>query len=334
MTKRKFLFFVFNFLLLFLINLFKFRKVYPSENITKVLFHRNVLNYIISENHPEKPARIKQIINKIKESNLKENFTEIDLTKLNHDVYKWIKEVHTIYHINSLKKKNANGELASRTATMICLHGADLVISKKAKNIFCLVRPPGHHALNSGKIEGFCFYNHVAITAKYLQKKFELKKILIVDWDYHHGNSTENIFYDDPNVLFFSSHDQFAYPGTGSPNREGKGLGKGFNINIHLPCGIKDSDIIKTYESELIMKALEFKPDFILVSAGFDSRKNDPLGCFDLSDRAFEELTKIVMKIANKTCDGRILSILEGGYNIQGNSKAVIKHINILKNFI
>ena len=184
-------------------------------------------------------------------------------------------------------------------------------MNKKSKNVFCLVRPPGHHALNTGNIEGFCFYNHIAITAKYLQSSYDVEKILIVDWDYHHGNSTEYFFYEDPSILFFSTHDQFAYPGTGAPNKKGRGKGLGFNHNIHLPCGTNDEDFLRVYKEQLVPIANKFEPEFILISAGFDSRKDDPLGCFNLTDKAFEEVTKLIMNLANKNCEGRIPQFLK-----------------------
>ena len=331
MGKRKFIFSIFQLLLFSLLKILPFKNAYSKISKTNILFHENFLKYIISEGHPEKPERVEYLLNEIEKTNLKKDLIKVSLPNLNHDAYFWIKKIHTRNHILSLKKKNPKGEMASKTATKICLHGIDRIISGKAKNIFCLVRPPGHHALNTGKIEGFCFYNHIAITAKYIQAKYKLKKILIVDWDYHHGNSTEHFFYDDPSVLFFSSHDQFAYPGTGSPEKKGRGNGLGFNVNIHLPCGTNDEKILEIYRTKLIEQTIMFRPDFVLISAGFDSRKEDPLGCFNLSDEAFEGLTRIIVNIANKFCDGRILSILEGGYNIKGNSSAAIRHINALK---
>ena len=170
----------------------------------------------------------------------------------------------------------------------------------------------------------------MAIAAKYAQEKYKLKKVLIIDWDYHHGNGTEAAFYDDSSGLFFSTHDQFAYPGTGSPSKKGKGTGKGYNINVHLPCGTSDKMIIEKFKKILVPEAKKFKPDLILISAGFDSKKNDLLGCFDITDSGFIELTKIVMEIAHKFCEDKIVSILEGGYNLEGNAKAVIAHVSAL----
>ena len=245
----------------------------------------------------------------------------------------WVKTIHSNFHIKSLKSKYPIGEKSSLTAVKGCLQGIDEIMKNRHKNIFCAVRPPGHHALNTGKHEGFCFYNHIAISAKYIQNKYKLRKVLIIDWDYHHGNSTELFFYNDPSVLFFSTHDANAYPRTGSPDRTGSGKGKGYNVNIHLPCGTTDKKIISTYENKLVKKANIFKPDFILISAGFDSRKDDPLGCFDISDKGFKTLTTIALQIAEKHCNGRLLSILEGGYNVEGNAKAAVTHIETLNNF-
>ncbi len=297
---------------------------------TKVLTNLIFFEHIISPNHPEKPERIKYILDYLKKS---KNSNLLEIVSTNRDVQKWIREIHSDNHINSLKKFHTLAEKVSRYAVRVCLTGVDKIMRKESKNIFCAVRPPGHHALNTGKDEGFCYYNHVAITAKYIQKKFNLKKILIVDWDYHHGNSTEYFFYKDPNVLFFSTHDQFAYPGTGKPERRGKGKGFGFNINVHLPCKTKDKEIIKQFEQILVPNVHKFKPDFILISAGFDSRKNDTLGCFDLSDDCFRNLTKILIKLSKLYCDNRVLSILEGGYNLNGNAKATLAHIDELNKF-
>ncbi len=331
-NKRKFL--LFSIYILF-VSFFKFKwiskaKTLISDKKTLIITHPIFFRHTISPNHPERPERIKYILTLLEKKKLDDLIYNVDLER---NVYPWIKTIHSQNHINSLKKSFPVAEKSSESAVKACLMGVDQIITKKIYNVFCALRPPGHHALNTGKDEGFCFYNHIAITAKYIQKKYNKKKILIIDWDYHHGNSTEFFFYNDPSVLFFSTHDANAYPGTGLPNRKGGGKGKGFNINIHLPCGTNDKQIINVFKTTLQKRANLFKPDFVLISAGFDSRKNDLLGCFNISDNGFKELTKIVMKIAKKHCDGRILSILEGGYNIEGNAKATVAHIEILKNF-
>ncbi len=333
MRKRKFFKFFFYTLFLTVIKIKSKIFAFDEESFfqkTVILTHPVFSKHIISYDHPESPERIKYILKELKERKLNKLISNFDMQR---NVYSWIDTIHSRKHINSLKKKFPLAEKSSESAVKACLEGIDLIMKKKTENVFCVLRPPGHHALNTGKDEGFCFYNHIAIAAKYLKIKYKKKKILIVDWDYHHGNSTEHFFYKDPSVLFFSTHDANAYPRTGFPNRKGEGKGKGFNVNVHLPCGTKDKTIISVFKDILEKKADDFKPDFILISAGFDSRKNDTLGCFEITDNGFKELTKIVMNIASKYCNEKILSILEGGYNVKGNAKAVVTHIETLNNF-
>ncbi len=333
MNRRKFINFSFLTFFLYIAQVI-FRPFSFSKNTslskTIIISHDIFQKHHLKKNHPESPRRISFIHQLLKKSG---NDNLIQNTNLKVNVEKWIKTIHTQKHIKLLRKNFKIAEEASTSAVKSCIQGVDLIMSNSCTNVFCAVRPPGHHALNTGKDEGFCFYNHIAITAKYIQKKYNLEKILIIDWDYHHGNSTEYFFYEDPTVFFFSTHDANAYPGTGSPEKTGDGKGKGFNMNIHLPCGTKDKTIINVFKNELVKKANFFKPDFILISAGFDSRKDDPLGCFNLTDKGFESLTRIVMNIASTHCNGRLLSILEGGYNLQGNAKATAAHIKILNNF-
>jgi acetoin utilization deacetylase AcuC-like enzyme len=326
--KRREIFkFFFSFLFFYFI---KFNiNLLASSSRTKILTNPIFFKHHISKEHPESPERIKYILNYLQKTDY---VKLIEIIETNRNVENWIKKIHTNQHIISLKKNHSIAEEVSKYAVRICLEAVDMILRKESKNIFCAVRPPGHHALNTGKEEGFCYYNHIAITAKYIQQKYNLKKILIIDWDYHHGNSTESFFYNDPSVLFFSTHDRYAYPGTGLPSKEGKGKGYGFNINVHLPCGTEDDKILSVFNKILIPKANLFKPDFILISSGFDSRINDLLGCYKITDIGFKKLTKIVTNLAAKHCDNRIISILEGGYNLDGNAKASIAHVSELNN--
>ncbi|HIF51223.1 MAG TPA: histone deacetylase [Thiotrichaceae bacterium] len=297
-------------------------------NKTGLISDSVFLQHHIATGHPETPKRISYIQNTLKESGVLQQVSKIGL-KIG-DVEEWIKTLHTEGHIASIKKNTPIAHKVAIACVRGCLAAVDRVASKQINNAFCLSRPPGHHALNTGREEGFCYYNTIAIAARYAQKQYGFKKILIIDWDYHHGNATEAMFYDDPSVLYFSTHDQFAYPGTGDPAKKGIGKGLGFNINVHLPCGTDDKKIIDVYKSILLPAAEKFEPDMILISAGFDSREEDLLGCFDITDAAYVTMTKIVMKIAEKHCDGRVVSMLEGGYNLQGIAKAVTVHIKTL----
>jgi acetoin utilization deacetylase AcuC-like enzyme len=156
------------------------------------------------------------------------------------------------------------------------------------------------------------------------------QRILIVDWDYHHGDGTESFFYEEPSVLYFSTHDWDAYPGTGDPARRGANAGLGYNVNVSLPCGATDADIVAAFTTQLVPAADAFMPDLVLISAGFDSRIDDRLGCFDVTDAGFAQLTRIVMAIAARHCQGRLVSLLEGGYNVRGLASAVETHVRTL----
>jgi len=305
-----------------------FRSSDLIKNNTVILMDPIFLQHHISPNHPETPKRMEHIQKAIIECGLYRITRQISPDT---EALKWTRKVHTDEHIQAIKKRFPIAHKVAAAGVSACLIGVDRVASKENTNVFCATRPPGHHALNTGREEGFCYYNNIAIAAKYAQKKYKLEKILIVDWDYHHGNSTEAIFYNDPSVLFFSTHDQFAYPGTGDPSKKGKGDGVGYNINIHLPCGATDKMIIDEFNNILVPAAKKFQPDLVLISAGFDSRTNDLLGCFDITDNGFIALTKIVMNIANEYCDDRLVSILEGGYNLEGNAKAVAIHASTLE---
>jgi acetoin utilization deacetylase AcuC-like enzyme len=236
--------------------------------------------------------------------------------------------VHSPTHFDAISRIPTTGNVA--VLAVRCVLGAIRAVHDGvAANAFCAIRPPGHHAHNSGAEEGFCYFNNVAIAARYAQGLGHAK-ILIADWDYHHGNGTQDAFYEDPSVLFFSTHELHAYPGTGSPDFKGKGNKLGLNINVALPAGASDVDIVNAWERFLMPKAREFKPDFVLISAGFDSGKDDTLGSFAVSDEGFARLTGLAMEIADTYCNGRLVSVLEGGYNVKRLPEAVAAHIKTL----
>ncbi|MEM7027350.1 MAG: histone deacetylase [Pseudomonadota bacterium] len=285
------------------------------------------MNYHLLPGHPESPMRYQVLKNKLNDTLLLEQLAK---PKLHKAAENWLTNIHTKAHIESIKNNYSDAYPVALAAVAAAMSGVDEVMSKRLKHVFCATRPPGHHALNTGKEEGFCYFNQVAIAARYAQLKYGLKNILIVDWDYHHGNSTEAMFYEDPSILFFSTHDQYAYPGTGDPARIGKGKGKGFNLNVHLPCNTTDEMIIDAYKANLLPVLPSFKPEMIFISAGFDSKRGDSLGCYDVTDDGFVELSNIMKTIANQYCDGKIVSVLEGGYNLEGNADAVIAHLEAL----
>jgi acetoin utilization deacetylase AcuC-like enzyme len=215
---------------------------------------------------------------------------------------------------------------ASYDAAMLAAGGLcqaiAMVHSGELHNAFALVRPPGHHAERS-QAKGFCLFNNVAIGTRYAQESLHVSRLLIVDWDLHHGNGTQHSFEGDPSVLYFSTHQYPYYPGTGAFDEVGKGEGKGFTVNIPLTVGYGDGEFSVIYEKVLKPIALEYRPEMILVSAGFDIYYGDPLGGMNVTPRGFAGLTRMVMDLANECCGGKVILTLEGGYSIMGERDSV-----------
>ena len=301
---------------------------------TGIITTDSYLNHDTGQGHPERADRVLVII-----ENLKKNKKLIWKKPLKFDL-KYLKITHKPDYIdeveNSFPKKGLHfldgdtivspgSRQASLDAVASIITAIDSVQSKELKNVFCPVRPPGHHA-EKNKAMGFCIYNNVAVGAHYLIEKYKINKIAIIDFDVHHGNGTQNIFYDNKKVLYLSTHQYPFYPGTGASHEKGK-----YNniFNVPLPSGTNSSEYFDAY-NRLLKKIEEFKPKFVLFSAGFDAHTNDPLANFNLKSKDFYEITKRTLKTVNKFCSGNVVSILEGGYDLEALAQSANEHINAL----
>ncbi|HQP99253.1 MAG TPA: histone deacetylase [bacterium] len=299
------------------------------------------LKHLTGPGHPERPERLKAIVEHLERTGLKTQLLSVDP---NPNVSKWIADVHTEGYVRHVEQLCADGATSLDTGdTAICadsyrvacaavggvLAAVDAVMEGRARNAFCAVRPPGHHATPTRGM-GFCVFNNVAIAARYVQRQHGAERVLIVDWDVHHGNGTQETFYRDPTVLYFSTHQYPFYPGTGSAKESGEGPGEGTTVNVPLPAHTSEEEIIRVYRETLVPAAMQFKPDFVLISAGFDAHRDDLLGSLEMTEDGFATLTRIVKQIAEQCCQGRIVSVLEGGYTLDALSRSVESHIRAL----
>lgn len=293
--------------------------------------------------HPESPQRLASIEGHLVKTGLISELIEVKPVD-DPDLAVWIDAVHQPGYYETLKRVVPQGRTiyldpdtpfspmslaAAEKAVEGVLTAVDRVMAGSVDNAFCAVRPPGHHA-ESNRAMGFCLLNNVAIAARYLQKKHRLERIFILDWDVHHGNGTQHLFYSDPTVFYFSTHQFPFYPGTGSERERGEGEGEGFTLNCPLQRGAGDVDLLHRLEKVMAPALAAFKPDFILISAGFDAHRDDPLAGLEVTDDGFSEMTRIVRSLAQTHCQGRIVSCLEGGYNLAALARSVGRHLEAL----
>ena len=296
-------------------------------------------NHNTGEGHPEKIDRVTAVIENFKKLDNKNlvwkkpsNFEQSILIKTHTKDY--IKQVNLSFPQSGLKFLDGDTVVspgskdATKDAVGSIISAIDGVEKKEFKNAFCCVRPPGHHA-EKEKAMGFCIFNNVAVGANYLIEKYKYKKIAIIDFDVHHGNGTQDIFYNDKNVLYISTHQYPYYPGSGSEKENGK-----YNnvLNIPLEAGTTGNEYLNAYE-KVLDKLKEFKPEFLLFSAGFDAHIDDPLAQLRLSSEDFYKITKRTLEVSKPFCNGNIVSVLEGGYDLRALQESTQRHVDALIEF-
>ena len=302
---------------------------------TGVVKDGRYLEHVMDPGHPESPDRLRAVYQMLEEEQMRglwlEEISPRPATR------EELETIHTPAYIDLVASTAGKSHVRLDADTSTCARSYEAallaaggllelikaVMEGHLDNGFALVRPPGHHAENDHAM-GFCIFNNVAIGAEYAMRHFSVKRLLIVDWDVHHGNGTQNSFYEDPRVLYFSVHRHgFFYPGTGAATEIGAGKGKGFNVNVPLSNGCGDGEYGNIFERFLKPIALEYRPELILVSAGFDIHYDDPLGGMQVTEKGFARMTQVLAEIAEATARGRMVITLEGGYDIAGQRRSV-----------
>jgi acetoin utilization deacetylase AcuC-like enzyme len=306
---------------------------------TALLFHEKFLKHDAGPYHPESAERLHAIIQGLQENHLWDKLLHITPERANEEQ---ICLVHTKQHFDFIRECSRRGSVqidsdthisaesfdAAMLAAGAAIHGVRGIMNGEFQNAFAAARPPGHHATRD-RAMGFCLFNNIAIAARYLTQEHKLKRVLIMDWDVHHGNGTQDIFEEDPSVIYISLHRKFHYPGTGWEQERGLGEAKGTKINFPMGPPYDPAHYEDVFSIALSM-AKAFEPEFILVSCGFDAHERDPLGNLGLKDQTYAKLTKLLIEFASEFGHQRIFSILEGGYDPQALANAGAAHISTL----
>jgi len=299
---------------------------------TAVVVDKAYLKHQPGEAHPERPERVKVLLDLADELDRGKFYLLVPKPANRAD----IEATHGKEYVQLIESTATHDVFALDGDTITCrdsfsvsvlavggfLHLIDAIAAKEFQNGFALVRPPGHHALRN-RAMGFCLFNTMAIAAEYVKRIHGAKKVLIMDWDVHHGNGTQAAFYDDPSVLFISTHQFPFYPGSGAVNEVGVDAGEGFTLNIPLPAGCADTEYWQVFQEIIVPAAERFQPDWILVSAGFDPHRRDPLGGMDVTEAGFAAMARQLLVLAAKFAGAKIAFLLEGGYDLAGLKNSV-----------
>ncbi len=310
---------------------------------TVIVHHPIFEKHDTGPGHPERPERYTTVINALRsDQELWSDVVEIEAKEARRG---YIQACHTPQHFKHVEEAVREGIGYLDSDTMVSIHsleaalrgaGAacqaiDSIVEGAAKNAFVPVRPPGHHA-TPDRAMGFCLFNNVAVAARYAQSRHrEIDRVMIIDWDVHHGNGTQGIFYDDPSVFYFSMHQYPWYPGTGARGETGHGRGRGYTLNVPLRAMTPTVDQRRAFDSAIGDIAARFTPDLVIISAGFDAHEGDPLGQLLLTDQDFVQMTRVVKQWADESCGGRVVSCMEGGYNLETLGETVRAHVQELQ---
>ncbi|HVF22879.1 MAG TPA: histone deacetylase [Pyrinomonadaceae bacterium] len=309
---------------------------------TGIVHHPIFQQHDTGPGHPETPSRYKVVMDALRnDASLWSTLVEVEAREAargdiqaahSPQLYKQIERVVSegIGYLDADTVVSMRSFDAAKHAAGAPCQAIDLIMKGEVSNAFVPVRPPGHHATEE-RAMGFCLFNNVAVAARYAQQHYpELERVAIIDWDVHHGNGTQGIFYDDPSVYFFSSHQYPWYPGTGTRGEKGTGRGRGYTLNLPLRAATPAAEQKRAFEAALDEMAASFSPDLIIISAGFDSHLGDPLGQLLLEDKDFVDLTRALKEWAASSCQGRLVSCLEGGYNLETLGETVRAHVEEL----
>ena len=304
--------------------------------------HPDYLKHETAFGHPERPERLRAIQHRLESTGLMGRLTPIEPR---HAEEPWLEKVHSPEHVANVKSRCESGQMCMEDLeTMICprsfevaclavggtFAAVDEVMRGGVDTAFCAVRPPGHHA-ERDRAMGFCLLNNVAVAARYIQEAHGLERVLIIDWDVHHGNGTQHIFERDPTVFYFSLHQYPHYPWySGGIEETGTGPGQGTTMNAPMEAGAGDAEHLKAFDERLNPAVERFQPEFVIISAGFDAHESDPLSSVYVTENGFGEMTRRSLAIARSHAEGRMISVLEGGYDLDGMSRCVETHLQVL----